>query len=952
MSSDTPVDMSDTSIQNTDVDVIDGETKEISKSVVRFTDTETFTVYILHNTVEYIEKHGVEKTFVDNCSMFGVTYFLYVYTTLYDDSEVQSIREEIIKIVNEKTLDKLYRLLRTYIVEYYIRDTRFGHSNSIYDIVRHCQINKSVGILEYLYNACSTSVETDKFLSKLYDGISPETLTQFEICEMYSFMCTWKRFRNYLTSHNRWCMKTLRQNERSILHRVFQISYTRKTFSGIHSNLDTLTDILFKNNTVPYLTWITTILRQNKFRRHDKWIIGMRTQEPVSSMREHVLMNVFACLQNHRSESPEYSISEFVDAYQGDINIQDSPSDTYLLYLQSQAFGTIVHPLFKKLDFVVEQHIEIDTIIEMAIVEYTTNENASMSAITSSLTEMFRNKLSFLATSLDLKKIFIPSVLDIIHQHGYEILQWFNEVTESIFFRTNHYTFLTRIQNILFALNYSKKKFKYNYPVSEEIKKNVTALCVRILSKPTFPIHYKSNILEYLQLHKCMEVMTLTQAGHLWTYYSSLDRVSGYSNEIKEQQNIVITLMKQYVLFAHPMKQECLFSVEDPSGLVFAIVHNLSQRMESYRDNYEYARQTYYSDRVLSMREIMSQEKYSKLIQTDITKTLELMKILNTGCRFNTFRDTLLEKLNSEKLCEILLYIIRYSTTRYHRTCPIMCKVVQLILYLVTFTKFAKAFVKVCDSTEPKEFKILQNMVQEADRKHHIGGEDLHQSIHKILITLRHYQGALIDYNNIEIPFELLDPLMHTIIETPCVIPETNTIMEKTVIVRYLKKKEQNPFTRSKLTLEDLETYNESDHAKKLLYQFESKLNDFYTGKNMQASLTEIDKTKENFESETKTTEFKSETKDNDVESKTVEVVESKTSVVEAKTESKVLEAQSMEVETKSGSLNTIVSEYGSESSTDCGDSDTISHPGSERNTSDIVTDLPDLTTDSDTDSN
>ena len=959
------VDTSETSIQNT----TPGDRE--SKASSAFTDTETFTVYLLHNTMEHIEKNGVEKIFVDNCSTFGVTYFLYVFTTLYNDNEVvQSLKEELVRIVDEERLDTFYRYFKTYTVEYYVRDTQFGHSNAIYDIVRHCQINKSIGILEYLYQQCSTSAETDTLLRKLYEGISPENLTQFEMCDLYSLMCTWKRFRNYLTSHTRWCMKTLQQNERSILHRVFHITYTRKTFSDIHSHLGTLTDILFKHATIPYLTWMKTILRQNKFRRHDKWIIGLRTQEPVTSMREHVLMNVFACLQNHRSISPEYSISEFVDAYQGEIPVQDSPTDTYLLFLQCQAFNIIVHPLFKKLDYVAEQHAEINTIIEMATMEYTTNENASLATISASLTEMFRNKLSYLATSLDLTHILIPSVLDIIHKHGYDVLQWFNEGVESIFFRTNHHTFLTNVQNILFAFNYSTKKLKYNYPVPDGIKKTVTSLCIRILAKSAFPVHYKSNILEYLQLHKCMKVMTSKQAGDLWTYYSNLDRVGGYSDEITQQQNAVIALMRQYVLFANPMKKERLFDVKDPSGLVFAIVHNITVRMESYRDNYEYARQTYYSDRVLSMREIMSQEKYSKRIQTDITKTLELLKILNTSCRFYRFRETLLEKLNTEKLCEILLYIVRYSTTRYHRTCPIMCKAVQLILYLVTFTTFAKTFVKVCNTTEPQEFKMLQNVIREADMKRHIVGDEVGQSIHKILLTLQHYKGVLIDYDNIDIPFELLDPLMHTLIETPYVIPETNTIMEKSVIVRYLKTKEQNPFTRSKLTLHDLDEYNETESAKKLRYQFETRLQDFYAEHTKEVQPQTEDTEQLDAENETKSAEMepdiesktaqgpetKIETKSTDGETKS----ESKTpEVPETKSESKtpeVLETKEATLETENEKsqgnntdVSTEVSEDDSESSTDIGDSDTT-QTRAERCASYIVTDLPILTTDSDTD--
>ena len=265
---------------------------------------------------------------------------------------------------------------------------------------------------------------------------------------------------------------------------------------------------------------------------------------------------------------------------------------------------------------------------------------------------------------------------------------------------------------------------------------------------------------------------------------------------------------------------------------------------------------------------------------------------------------------------------------------------------------------------------MLQNVIREADMKRHIVGDEVGQSIHKILLTLQHYKGVLIDYDNIDIPFELLDPLMHTLIETPYVIPETNTIMEKSVIVRYLKTKEQNPFTRSKLTLHDLDEYNETESAKKLRYQFETRLQDFYAEHTKEVQPQTEDTEQLDAENETKSAEMepdiesktaqgpetKIETKSTDGETKS----ESKTpEVPETKSESKtpeVLETKEATLETENEKsqgnntdVSTEVSEDDSESSTDIGDSDTT-QTRAERCASYIVTDLPILTTDSDTD--
>ena len=182
-----------------------------------------------------------------------------------------------------------------------------------------------------------------------------------------------------------------------------------------------------------------------------------------------------------------------------------------------------------------------------------------------------------------------------------------------------------------------------------------------MLENESIPLHYKTNILEYISEHNGIRLMSSDHVGKVWSYYAKLEKIGGYTDEIVDQQNTIVTLLRSYVQKKHHMEQDHLFVVDDPSSLVFGMINNLTTRMESYRDNYEYARNTYYSDRVLSMREIISQQKYSKLIQRDITKTLELLNIFIKASTFYSFRETLLEKLNIEKLCETLLYILRLS---------------------------------------------------------------------------------------------------------------------------------------------------------------------------------------------------------------------------------------------------------------------------------------------------
>jgi len=85
----------------------------------------------------------------------------------------------------------------------------------------------------------------------------------------------------------------------------------------------------------------------------------------------------------------------------------------------------------------------------------------------------------------------------------------------------------------------------------------------------------------------------------------------------------------------------------------------------------------------------------------------------------------------------------------------------------------------------------------------------------------RHSKISRID---VEIPDEFLDPLSYDEIKDPVVIPESNIIMDKNVILKYLFFKEQNPFSNEKLTISDLDNYNDREDVKKTCNEFKIKL--------------------------------------------------------------------------------------------------------------------------------
>lgn len=72
----------------------------------------------------------------------------------------------------------------------------------------------------------------------------------------------------------------------------------------------------------------------------------------------------------------------------------------------------------------------------------------------------------------------------------------------------------------------------------------------------------------------------------------------------------------------------------------------------------------------------------------------------------------------------------------------------------------------------------------------------------------------------IEVDDKFLDPLLGIPIETPVLLPETQIIMEESVIKRHLIAKEEDPFNRSPLTFEQLIEYNSGEVAKQKISDF------------------------------------------------------------------------------------------------------------------------------------
>jgi len=123
------------------------------------------------------------------------------------------------------------------------------------------------------------------------------------------------------------------------------------------------------------------------------------------------------------------------------------------------------------------------------------------------------------------------------------------------------------------------------------------------------------------------------------------------------------------------------------------------------------------------------------------------------------------------------------------------------------------------DSYIKNSIKRLSNILS---KKNQIKSID-----YSYLIFLNDKINDKIDNNKeIEIPDDLCDPIMDTLIENPVMLPN-NIIIDYGTISRHLLTNESNPFNREPLTLEILDEYNKKDSIKNEIDLFKTKVIEF-----------------------------------------------------------------------------------------------------------------------------
>ena len=865
----------------------------------------------------------IERIFVDNCALYGQSFFNHVFFTL--QGSTRNKKEKLIETLDENgEISMVYKLLDTYLLEFFVRNTSLNTSNAVKDLIQYSSIIKSTHLVEYIYSISETTVDSDTFLARILDALLTDSLTSFEFSVRLSNLCSWEKFRSYLTTHPSWCYSTIQQNQSSILSKFYSVNYTRKTFVKISRVLQDVTKTLYKENRSSFFKWISTMMDQNHQRMTDNWIMGIRTFQSNLSSSNTMLLNVFCSIfvlsKKNCDSLEDVRYNNFIECLTNiEYPLQIDPK-TCLFYIRSTLFDVVIYPLFKKFEYVSKEYRELENTIENATVEYT-NNNGCILSIATSLGNMFKSKLQYLSKSVDVKNLLIPQICDIIIEHGQDFMKWIFEnkkiVDENL--GNSDLNIITMLTNVLFVLNSLKEKFNcFTFPKDDSA--TLFDVCIFVITNPQIHSHEKTEAVRFLNLHIKDNHFPNPLFLQLLSYYGQIGKKKRTENSRVQETFLskIISIMADK--YSKICKINFLPSSKEQST-VFMMLNNLSEKFESFRENYEYARETYDDSLPLSVQQIISQHQYFQLAGDRYVESTTILENLHKCIIFEDFKTVLISPIIVDKLSELILYIVRYAEKRFIRSFEILSEVFTLVTRMITFPEFAERFIGVCGSTKPEEFIRIQDNICLKSEIYSTFDEEINTQlsknilptdaqtsrvtfqlmkkmfkIHKeidsqitnILNTLMLYKSTPIDYDNV--PERFLDPLMHSIIEEPLVLPHSNIVMDRVVICRYLEDREENPFTRENLTIQDLNVYNETEEAQTIIQKFTEEWKEWeetYSNsqnKNLEEGNKEESKVEESKVEESKEDESKPESK--------VEESKQESKEDESKPESKVEESK------------------------------------------------------------
>lgn len=219
-----------------------------------------------------------------------------------------------------------------------------------------------------------------------------------------------------------------------------------------------------------------------------------------------------------------------------------------------------------------------------------------------------------------------------------------------------------------------------------------------------------------------------------------------------------------------------------------------------------------------------AQYYFDKYFQDKKTYVSTLLSVLDHCLKLLNFIDNLLMTFSTNELWNMFMTkeVLMTISTVVNESAKILLKcdgVFKDSELAISESHTFRSTVENIINTLEKENKITSFIVNDFSFDIEIY-ENL--KIDPLYDNLVKYIGELENKDDIDMsdmPMEFLDPIMYCPIEEPCMLPDMigfsdEKFFDKTIMMKQLLLKEENPFTRSKLSISDLENFNEQPEIK------------------------------------------------------------------------------------------------------------------------------------------
>ena len=712
-----------------------------------------------------------------NCDLFFIKliknsdFELFIFTFVKISINKQN-KHEYLKF----QYDYAYNFLYTYSLEYFIHKFCLYKENNIRNLLNNLYFDKiNSDILEFINFLCTFKISNCKHILKIiFNSLTTKTFTRTNICKLYNILFDLAIIRDYIITLDKWLFEDIKKNDFSILGEILSLPISEKNTYFAIQNISKPFFKLFNNNnsTIQIWTWMNEILENNSDRNKESYSLFIQYNRNTNS--NYFLYNlyyiIYELFKKLQIKDGYPHISLYKDVI---INFKfqnDNILNTVNLILK--AFQIIIIPTIKQMKYVIKQLEHANNPL---------NENSNNHEQIIKLKEWassHQHRLNRLLNNYTLNSIHVVCrfIINTIY-YSNNIDKYLHNIDLSIIDSIyEFYSYLSH--NKLRYISYLKFPVEF-YCVciklikSNNINNNTKTRIIELISFQFNSIYCKYLDFPYIQNNLFDTFIDSFINCKYWT---------GITDDSK--RNIRFTIIYLFGLISSDFQQNCKLTLYFKNN---DLKHNLFWNILLY-------------DISIVIDDIKKRHSYKT---SNFVVILKYIKYLLSAIHCEIF----INKLMSETIGSLFINVVYHSILlNTNDKASILKKDLISIINKMSnhdnFRILIENFITNDNSTRINLLKFV--------------------SFNKVLFD-KISSYTIINLDNV--PNDFLDPITNTLIKNPVVLPASQIIMDKNVIIRYLTLTEEDPFNRAELKIDSLIQYNHTLEAKQIISNFKKKYN-------------------------------------------------------------------------------------------------------------------------------